>query len=307
MRAFKRRLVSLNVFSATYRNVPLLGTDKVVVPYYELDTTTSNTFLAATGYEFNHDTSTGSREVTIDKRKYKPLTFSSSELMRQPYFSPPTSMMLMAEQLGVDVWLDVLSLITDDNYPNVPVFENEPGNMDVDSVIDIAKKCDDADWPEVGRALVLGTGHKAALLKDDSVKHYLNIGSTDPVRNGATGRLGGFELFYSPRIPTNNEDLAGFACMQSAALVVTAPVAPAPGVRQSLLSYDLVVDPETGIAFEYRYWGEAQMDKDREIVECNYGYAKGNSDALRRITSGATAMSSSSSVSSVNSSSSSST
>ena len=51
------------------------------------------------------------------------------------------------------------------------------------------------------------------------------------------------------------------------------------------------------------------MDKDREIVEVNYGYRYGNASALKRITSGDSQFSSSSSESSsssVNSSSSSS-
>ena len=126
----------------------------------------------------------------------------------------------------------------------------------------------------------------------------LNIGSNQPIREGATGRIAGFEMFYSPRVPTNSENLAGFAVLPPGILVATSPIAPAPGVRSRLLSYDLVTDPDTGISFEYRYWGDADMDEDREIVECNYGYLTGWSSALKRVTNGAASQESSSSTSS---------
>jgi len=294
MRAFKRKLVYLSVFTTQFRNIPLDGTNKVTVPYFDLDTSSSKDYLQATGYVFDENTDAGSRTVTIDKRKYKSMNFSSDEFRRQPYFAPSTSLMLKAEQLGLDVWLDILSLVTVANY-GASVLDIEPGSSDADDIIDIQQACDDADWPDMGRALVLSTAHKSALLKDDSVKHALNIGSTDPIRAGAVGPLFGFETFFSPRIPTNSEYLNGFAVLPPAALVVTSPIVPAPGVRAQLLSYDVVVDPETGIAFEYRYWGDATADEDREVVEVNYGYLAGNASALKRITNGGETQESSSS------------
>ena len=305
MRAYKRRIVMLNAFSTRFTNVPLEGTNEVVVPYYELDSTTSKDFVAADGYVFDQDSATGKRKITVNKRKYKPMEFSSDEIRRQPYFNPSQNMVMKAEQLALDVWLDVLSLVKADPY-GVEVLASEPASIDTDDIITLRKKAQQLDWPEVGRAAVLSEEHEAALLADDSLKHFLNAGSDQALREGASGRLLGFEMFYSPRIPHNSEELAGFICLPQAVLVATAPIMPAPGVRQQLISYDLVVDPDTGIAFEWRYWGDAQKDKDRQVVEVNYGYAAGNSDALRRIVTGATPyFSSSSSGSSANSSSSS--
>lgn len=305
MRAFKRRLLMLNVFSTTYTNVPLEGTNKIIVPFYELDTASSTDFVPATGYTFSEDTAAGSRELTVNRRKYKSMNFTSETFRRQPYFQPSVALGLKAEQLAVDVWLDILSIIKADPY-GASVFDAEASTFDTDDLILLQKVADDSDWPDLGRAAVLGTSHKAALLSDDSLKHFQNSGSTEPLREGSTGRLSAFDMFYSPRIPTNGEDLAGFICLPQAAIVATAPIAPAPGVRQTLLAYDVVIDPQTGIAFEYRYGAETWMDKDREVVECNYGFAKGNASALKRITSGSANFSSSSSDSSVNSSSSSS-
>lgn len=305
MRAFQRKLLMFTVFTTKFESVPLQGTNKLAVPFYDLDTTSSTNYVAATGYTFAEDTSVGVRELTINKRKYKSMDFTSDTFRRQPYFDASISMALKAEQLAVDVWTDFMSLIVAANYPTVAL-AREPGTFDSDDMATLMGKADDSDWPEIGRAFVGGTGHKVALNQDDAIKHWQNSNSTDALRKGSVGQLSGFDVFFSPRIPNNSEDLSAFITMPAAALFATAPILPAPGVRQQLLAYEVVVDPQTGAAFEYRYGADVWKDTDREVVECNYGYAKANGSALQRITAGANEFSSSSSASSVNSSSSSS-
>lgn len=301
MRDFKRVLLMLNVFTTKFENVPLEGTNKVTVPWYDLDTTASTDWNAANGYVFAENTTVGYREVTVNKRKYKPMDFTSDVFRRQPYFNPAQSMRLKVEQLAVDVWEDILSVITEANY-GAAALTLEAGTMDTDDLIGLRKIANQTDWPIVGRAAVLNSDDEASLLSDDTIKHVDKSGSNAALRDGSTGRLFGFDMYYSPRIPDNDEDLSGFICLTPAALVATAPIAPAPGVRQNLLSYDIVTDPDTGISFEYRYWGAAQADKDYEVVECNYGFGKGNARALKRISSGSNQFSSSSSQSSDSSS-----
>ena len=59
---------------------------------------------------------------------------------------------------------------------------------------------------------------------------------------------------------------------------------PAEGVRAQLVAYEIATDPATGISFNYRKWGEAQADRDYEVIECAYGYAAGVAAAIKRIT-----------------------
>ena len=33
----------------------------------------------------------------------------------------------------------------------------------------------------------------------------------------------------------------------------------------------------------YRKWGDAQLDRNFEVIECAYGYVAGVADALKRI------------------------
>jgi ATP-dependent Clp protease protease subunit len=310
MRAFRRKLIVVTVFTTKFDNVQVQlgqqgGLNTVTVPFYDLDTTSSTDWNAANGYLFAENTTVGTRQININKRKYKTVDLSSDTFRRQPYFSLDTSVTLKSEQLAVDVWTDVLSIIKASNYPT-EAMHREPTAFDSDDMAVLQKAADDNDWPDLGRAFVGGTAHRQALNQDDAIKHWMNSNSTDALREGSPGRLSGFDTFFSPRIPTNSEDLAAFICMPQAALFASAPIMPAPGVRQQLLAYDVIVDPQTGIAFEYRYGADVWKDKDREVIECNYGYGLGNGSALQRITAGAANYSSTSSASSVNSSSSSS-
>jgi hypothetical protein len=284
MRAYRRRLVTLTVFGTVFRNVPLEGTNKVVVPYYENDTVASKDFVANDGYVFDQNSATGKREVTVNKRKYKPFDFSSEEFRRQPYFRPEMNMMLKAEQLALDIWLDIISVVTIANFPNS--ITKVSAGFDVDDVMDVGHEGDLIDWPDVGRSLVLGTTYHTELKKDDSLKHWQNSNSDQTLREGSTGRVDRFDIFQSPRMPDNSEDLTGFAVQPGAILIAVAPIMPAPGVRQQLVNYEIVVDPESGMTLEYRYWGDPDKDRDREVVEGNYGFGVGRETSLIRIIDG---------------------
>lgn len=284
MRAFKRNIVNLGIFSTRFNNIPLEGTNKIAVPYYPLDTQAANDFADGTGYEFNENSDTEDKDVTINKRKYKPFNFYSHQLARQPYFDVERLMMMKAEQLGIDVWTDVLSLFTLADY-GAAVKAEAADTFDSDDVTDIATACDEADWPDAGRALVLKSSYHGNLRKDPSLKNADKSGSDSTLREGSTGRVDRFDIFQTPRFPTNGENLVGLAVLPPAALVATSPIAPGPAVRQQLLSYDVVVDPDLGISFEYRHWGNPDQDEEREVVECNYGYNKGQTEAAKRVTS----------------------
>ena len=41
----------------------------------------------------------------------------------------------------------------------------------------------------------------------------------------------------------------------------------------------------TGISFEYRQFGDSVKDSAFHFIEASYGFAKGNANALKRITS----------------------
>lgn len=284
IRNFAIKVLNLNAFSVVFNGVRLEGTDKVAVPYWPLDTTASTDFVAGNGYDTLGNTNADAKAITVDKRKYQGLTWTSSELARQPYLDTAMSASLKGEQLGIDVVNDVLSIILAGTYTNTA--KTEPSaSFDSDDVADLKGYADTANWPAAGRSLILNSAYDVNLLKDSAIKNAYAFGDNAPIREGRIQRLVGFDYYPDSRVPTNSENLQGFICWKSALLVAFSPVGPTEEVRSQLTRYEVVVEPTTGVTFEYRLWGDPTLDKSKEIIEANYGKLAGEVTALTRITS----------------------
>jgi ATP-dependent protease ClpP protease subunit len=284
IRAFAIKVLPLSAFSTVFQAPRLEGTDKVAIPYFALDTTASTDFVAANGYDTLGNTNSDAKVLTVDKRKYQGLSFTSSELARQPFMDIGMGMMLKVEQLGVDVVNDVLSLVTLATY-GAAVKTELASAFDSEDVIDLKGVADLANWPASGRSLMLNSGYDVNLLKDASIKGALNFGDSAPIREGRIQRIVGFDYFPDSRIPANGENLQGFIAFKSALLVGFSPITPTNEVRQQLTRYEVVVEPTTGVTLEYRAWGDPDKDTTKETVETNYGRVAGEAAALKRITS----------------------
>jgi ATP-dependent protease ClpP protease subunit len=283
IRAFAIRVLPLSAFSTVFAGIKLEGTDKVAVPYFALDTTASHEFVAANGYDTFGNTNSDAKAITVDNRFYQGLSWTSSELIRQPFMDVAMGAMLKAEQLGLDVVNDVLSLVTAATY-GAASLAGAAAAFDSDDVIDLKGVADLANWPASGRSMVLNSAFDINLLKDSAVKSANQFGDSAPIREGRIVRIGGFDYFPDARIPANGEALQGFICFKSAILVAFSPVGPTPEVRAQLARYEVVTEPTTGATFEYRLWGDPDMDTTREIIEANYGMIAGEPTALKRIT-----------------------
>jgi hypothetical protein len=282
---FRRRLVPLSRFTTIFQNIPLEGTDEIAVPFWPLHTTASTDYVAGNGYVASNTRTLNSIKVTVNKRKYQPFFFTSVEMARQPYWDTARFVNQGVEQLAVDVFTDVLSVVTLANY-GAAVLTEPPETFSTDDIADLMGVGDIADWPDVGRVLLLDTLYGVALVKDPDLKNADKSGTDAALRQGSIGSLFRFsDIYLNNRIPTNSQNLKGFMCMPQAIIVATSPIMPAPGVRKQLVAYDVITDEQTGLTFEYRNWGDAQLDTDSEVVECNYGYVKGDPAALKRITS----------------------
>lgn len=282
VRAFATRIIALRVFATSFGNVPLQGTDEVVVGYYALQTAASSDFNTTTGYAFDQATGTSMKKITVNKRKYQPIDYSSQEFRRQPYFNAVELGAINAEKLGVDICRDVLSVITAANY-GAAVKTAAAAAMNSDDVVDIAGACNDASWPEAGRGLIVDTSIDTALKKDTAYKLALNIGGTEVIRDGKLPKISGFNYGWMPSFPDNGEKLIGAAVFQSGILAAFAPVDPAPGVRQQLIAYEVASDEASGVSMNYKHWGDAKLDRDFEVIESAYGYQAGEAAAIKRI------------------------
>lgn len=286
LRAFSTQILPLTAFSTKFEANPLQGTDTVQVPFLDLETATSTDYDPDDGY-VTGDTTLDNRPVVIDKRKYQGLSYTSSELRRQPFLKIAELSALKAEKLGVDVVNDVLSIITAANFGSAS-FTGAASTFDSDDVADLRKIAQQADWPAAARSMFLDSAYIAYLNKDGDVKTALNLGSDQVIREGKVGRLFGFDIYENSHIPGNSENLVGFMGFKSAILFASAPIQPTEDVRQQLSQYQTAVDPMSSITLEFRQWGDPNFDTTKRVIECNYGKGVGNggsSGALRRFVS----------------------
>jgi len=280
LRALKQTLIPLQAFTTVYRNVPLLGTDKVSVPFHPLETAASADF---NGTYAMADSTTNVREVTVNKRKYQSMGFTSSELARQPQLNLSEIGMKKGFKLAEDVMKDILSSVTLANF-GTAVHTGTAANFDISDVIDIRQACDEAYWPQTNRSLFIDASYDANLLKQTNISKSLDFGGSEAIRQGRIPQLVGFNYFPSTLIPTNSQNLKGFAVTDNAILVAFSPVPPA-GSLANVVNYSSVTDPETGLTVEYRSWADPDTDSTRDVIEVNYGYARGDAAAIKRIVS----------------------
>jgi hypothetical protein len=276
MRAFKKIVTPLSIFSTVFNGVRLEGTDQVSVPFFPLVTDTSTDFDPSVGYTQGNTTSS-SVLVNCTKRKYQGLAFTSSEKRRQPNLDPEILMELKGQKLALDVVNDILSSVTIANF-GAAVKANI---LTVNDVADVKVVCDQAQWPETDRALVVPPSIDSRLLQDQSFSAAMAF-ALSAIKDGRLPKVHGFDYSVNPNIPNNGENLLAFAAHKSAIAVAFAPIEPTEEV-QTLTAYDLISDKDTGITLEYRRWGDPDKDTTKEIVECNYGFNVVNTASIKRI------------------------
>lgn len=305
LEAYAIQLIALEAFSVKYENVPLEGTDEVVVPYFPLQTTASKQFAKATGYATASEWTQNSRKVVIGgdgdtttcgdnatagtakDRLYQRIDFTSYDMRRQPYLNVSKLAKQAADKLAVDVFSQIVSrVIVVGNFGAAvktvaaPVFSG-------DDIADLAEYATAAYWPVVGRSLVLNHTYKTPLLKEATFKQYLSYGSTDPMRKAMIQEAYGFQdMYFIANLAAKlAADTAGWINHQSAVLVGFAPVMPTPEVRALLTTYDIATDPKSGVVLEYRKFGNATLDTTIEAIQSCFGAAKGVDAALQIVKS----------------------
>lgn len=284
IRAFAAAVLPLTMFATVFRNVQLKGTNKVQVPYYPLDTSAGTDFDYGDGYVFDDSSSTEHREVVIDRRKYVPMRLTGEELARYPALNAEKLGAMKGERLAYLVIQDILSVVNAANFGGA-IFTGIASGFDSDDVQDVATVLDGIPWPKAGRGLLLNPTYNGALFKDSDVKLAYAYGDNGVIKDGKLPRLLGFDYGSSAAIPANGENLVGMATYMSAILAAFSPIAPPPAARKMMSAYEIAVDPATQIALEYREWGDPDGDADKRVIECNYGFGKGEANALKRFVS----------------------
>jgi hypothetical protein len=262
------------------RDQVLTETDTIQVPFYPLEALASKDFDGS--YSFgNADGTVNAKPVVVNKRKYQPLEFTSKQLARNSVVDLGKIMMLKAEKLAEDILNDIWSVVTAANF-GAAIFTGAANTFDRDDVADLRPTLSQANWPMAGRALVLESAYEGNVTK--SLTALQNAGD-EPLREGVSGRVAGFDLYDHPNMPGNGENLVGAAVLPYAILTAFAPIPPAEEVAQVLTAYRKYVDKDTLLTLEYRAWGDPNSDSVKRVIECSYGSAKGDTDQLKRLVS----------------------
>lgn len=284
MRAFKNRILPVLAFARKFENVPLEGTNKIAVPYLPLASGASTDWVAGTGYVIGNNQTVQVKDVTVNKRKFRGVSFTSDDFNRQPFLNQEEFVTIEAEKLADDVLADIWTLVTAANFAGTTIAAGAASAFDLDEVLSLRRLCGEANWPKRPRSLILDGAYWENLHKDTRLGNQ-NYGSAGAVTEGAiAGTVGGFTPYEVPLLPDNGlEKVVGAAIYPSAILCAFAPIKPHPAMLR-VVDYQVVTDPDTGLSLEYRQFVDPVKDVINEVIECNYGYNVGESAALKRIT-----------------------
>ncbi|HEV7405169.1 MAG TPA: hypothetical protein VGO11_19655 [Chthoniobacteraceae bacterium] len=283
IRQLALRLAPLTRFSHTFQTGDLALDKTVRVPVISLEQMASKDFDEDVGYE-DGDFDVTMQPVTVDRRKYQSLSFTSRELIGLPLDVLAEGMAQKTDRLAADIVTDILGLVTAANFGD-PIYTGGAAGFDSDEIVDIDEALTTLLWPSVGRALILDNTYTTPLKKDQALKNASASGSDMTLREGVVGRVSGFDLYDVPGFPANGENLKGVAALQSGILIANAPIAPSSEVMSQLSDYRVVTDPKTNLTLTYKAWGDPNLDKGKRIVEVSYGCAKGDAQQIKRVTS----------------------
>ena len=277
LNAFVGAFAPMQAFTTDFDPAPASKSDTIQVPYVPAASSAAD----FAGTYTRQDSTLNKRTITLNKHKFVSWYLSDVALAKSPVVNLERFGMQKGYQLAKAVFTDILSTVTLANF-GAAAHTGLAANFDYLDVVDIKNACDTADMPEMPRALILGSAHYNALLKDTVIKDAAALGATAN-QTGSLPNLTGFTTHRSSLIPANGENLVGFAAYPSA--IITAMRYLQPSGRSQDGIYRPVADENTGITLGYREFYDNDSGNVVAVLECFYGYALGEAASLKRIVS----------------------
>jgi hypothetical protein len=259
-----------------------IGTKEVKVAYVPAVTAASKDFDAAAGDCYEADPRTvEKRTVTINKRKYQSFGITSEQAATVPILKSINSFKHKARKLAADVVADILSIVDDTNFPNESAV-GAANAFDTDVMFDVRQDANDFKIPKIGRSAILNDDYFTALTKDNKDANL--YGNSEVRWNAQLPRIAGMDIYETQEGLDGTDDVdAGIVVYPSAILVAQAPLEPTDAIKKKLVDFQVVTHEESGHSLVYKRLADEWCDNEAEIVECTYGYNKGEEDALMRL------------------------
>ncbi len=252
--------------------------DKIKV----MNTAAAAAAAAFAGTYAMQDSTAEGLDVALDQHYYVAWYLTDKQIAEQPQLRIEQFGRQKGFQLAKKVLQDVLSLVTLANY-GAAAFTGDAAGFDADDVADLETTCDEADWPESGRSLILKPTYHGAVVKDNAVQGTLGVDQSPVLSDSRVRRLHNFDLYKSSLIPANGENLVGLAVHPDAVLFASRYLAPQEGADYA--DARALTDPETGITIGFRKWYDKDSGQMRNVLEALWGKLKGNGSACKRLVS----------------------
>lgn len=157
---------------------------------------------------------------------------------------------VMAQRMR-NAMIPLANAIEDSLFALYAGFSNSIGtsgtDLDKADILNAMTELNDANVPMAGRFGVMSSKDTAALLGDANLATYFANTNPEAIREGSIGRLYGFDLFTSNRVPvvagTPNSTKNLFGTPEAMVLAMRPMPTDGVGVQQST-----VTDPESGLA-----------------------------------------------------------
>lgn len=187
----------------------------------------------------------------------------------------------LADQMLTYVYGKILAA----SFTNTALTAGDAVAFDYDNVVDHMTTLTSAHFPIDQTAYVLNPSYIGALLKDARVSNMDSSGLPAIAQGaGALKSLAGMPLYQAVTLPSNSQNLVGFACQPDAIAVAmrTKPVSQAPVGTEFV---EVVTDPQTGASMTMYAFRDSTKRAWNITFNCWYGAVKANQAKLYRIVS----------------------
>ena len=278
--AFTDMVAPLTAFSYAANSVGASLNDKVKVAFVS-NASGSSTFAYSTGYTGASNGVLGV-DVTLDTLLYQPIGLTDADLAKMS----PEVVTRLGKQAGARLAADVVSasfasVITAANYPassSVPYTSTSYTSSL--ALADLDKQANVLKWTDGERYLIAGTTLWSNLMNNTSVINAANYGSAEAIKNGTLPSVMGF-IPYKTTVSLPNSD-TGFAVNPNAILFANAYHQPGADAGSFVTSAQST-DEKTGLTIGLRSWYDPSKATTVRVLDCLFGVAKGNPNALIHI------------------------
>ena len=268
--SIKGKLPALKSFSSVFSTLEGQAGKSVFVPLVGVSTATE---FGSGGYLTQDDATLTGATVTLKHFKvssrFSPLDVKSYGAQYLVNAFTPTAANAIAEACLAEV----SALILNANYSssaNTGAALSYAEVVTAKGVLDAAKASDT-------RALILNPTYANSLLTDAQIAAAYALGA-NVIQTGQIGQVGGMAVYQWTSLPTNSENLAGFACGSDAIAVASGlPMSEIPGFEVAN-----AFDADTGLGIQI-LMGQEQSGYYNVTATLLFGAAKGRATSLTRL------------------------